>query len=246
MTYQSFSNNDDDLFSYDPSSAPVNNHSSKDNFNASEVIESISKRVEDTKDDEFLGSSSIRVRFAQSFLTAYTHFVGYGAVFFHKAIHQTLDVLTSGRFSMLYMFNYLEYNILRRTNIKFLLENTFFDKGEIDIDLDNFKKFMNKAGFDLDEFFIALYIKTNIEINDHVINNERSMYLLLADKLQISPHPILVNPNPTIKELSDSFSTDASEYHESLFNDIFASLADSEYLQNLSNLSSIKVGFTQI
>ena len=244
MTYQSFSNNDDDLFSYDPSSAPVNNFSSKDNFNASEVIENISKRVDDNKDGNILGASNTRIRFAQSFLTAYTEFVGYGAVFFHKAVHQSLDSLTSGRFSLLYMFNYLEYNILRRINIKYLLESTFIDKEKID--LDGFKKFMDKTGFSLDEFFISLYIKTNIEINDHVINNERSMYLLLADKLQISPHPVVLNPNPTIKELSDSFSSDASEYHESLFNDIFVSLADSEYLQNLSDLSSTKVGFTQI
>lgn len=244
MTYQSFSNNDDDLFSYDPLSAPVNNFSSKNNLDPSEVIENISKRVEETKDENILGSSGTRIRFAQSFLTAYTEFVSFGAVFFHKAVHQSLNTLTSGRFSLLYMFNFLEYNILRRINIKYLLENAFLDQENVE--LGAFKKFMNKTGFNLDESFISVYIKTNLEINDHIINNERSMYLLLADKLQTSPHPIVVNPNPTIKELSDSICADASEYHESLFNDIFVSLADSEYLKNLSDLSSIKVGFTQI
>jgi len=244
MTYQSFSNNDDDLFSYDPSPTPANNNSFKTNFNASEVMESISKNVEKSKDDNILGSFSTRIRFAQSLLVAYTEFVSFGAVFFHKAVHQTLDTLTSGNFSLLYMFNYLEYNILRRINIKYLLENTFID--EKDVAVQDFKKFMDKTGFSLDESFTSMYIKTNLEINDHIINNERAMYLLLANKLQASPNPIIVDSNPTMKELSDSFASSAAEYHEELFNSIFASLADSEYLQNLSNLSSIKVGFTQI
>lgn len=244
MTYQSFSNNDDDLFSYDPLSAPINESVSKDNLSSSDIIQSISKRVEETKDDNILGSYSTRIRFAQSLLIAYTEFVSFGAVFFHKAVHQSLDTLTSGHFSLLYMFNYLEYNILRRINIKYLLENTFIYKEKVD--LEEFKKFVDKTGLNLDESFISMYIKTNLDINDHVINNERAMYLLLADKLQTSPHPVVVNPNPTIKELSDSFSSDASEHHELLFNNIFASLADSEYLKNLSDLASTKVGFTKI
>lgn len=244
MTYQSSSNNDDDLFSYDPSSTPVNNIAFETNFNSSEVMENISKKIEKSKDDDILGSFSTRIRFAQSLLIAYGEYVGWGATFFHKSIHQTLDSLTSGTFSLLYMFNYLEYNILRRLNIKHLLEGTFIKKH--DEVVQEFKKFMDKTGFSLDENFISMYINTNLEINDHVINNERAMYLLLADKIQKIPNPTIVNPNPSIKDLSDSFIMRTSDYHEELFNDIFASLADSEYLQNLSNLASIKIGFNQI
>lgn len=244
MTYQSFSNDDEDLFSYDPTSAPSDTSLPKTDFGASEVMQSISKRIEKSKDDDILGSFSTRIRFAQSLLIAYTEFVSFGAVFFHKAVHQTLDNLTSGHFSLLYMYNYLEYNILRRINIKYLLEGAFINQK--DSVIHDFKKFMDKTGMSLDQNFISMYVKTNLDINDHIINTERSMYLLLAEKLQTSPHPVVIDPNPTIKELSDSFSSDASEYHEELFANIFASLVDSQYLQNLSNLSSTKVGFTQI
>jgi len=247
MTNQPFASDDDDLFAYDPSLNSTQNNISSSNkiiSDSSDMIQNISKQIEKSKDDDILGSFSTRIRFAQALLVAYTEFISFGAIFFHKAVHQTLDRLTSGNFSMLYMFNYLEYNILRRTNIKFLLQNTFLDNEQEAVI--QFKKFVDKTGFSLDDSFISLYIKTNIEINDHVTNIERSMYIALSEKLQITPNPVIINPNPTVQELSDSTPSSLAEYHDELFRSMFSSLADSAYLQNLSDLSSVQVRLSQI
>ena len=118
MTNEAFQN-DDDLFNYDPSTESVNNQpnfstsSSGTKYN-SDILDSISKKFEDDKDIDTLGMLGIRIKFAQSLIGSYTEFIQRSVVPFHKAVHETLDEITNGRFSMIHMYNYLEQNILRR------------------------------------------------------------------------------------------------------------------------------------
>lgn len=250
MTNESFAN-DDDIFSYDPSTEKIVNQpdfsSSASNKSTGDIFEDISKRIEQTKDDDILGSFSMKVRFAESLLSSYTHFVRFNQVFFHKAVHQTLDQLTSGRFSMLYMFNYLEQNIIRRLNINYLLSNIFTEKDDNVIRAsEDFKLFMKKVQVDLDDTFISCYIETNLEINNHVLNNERSMYAHLAEKLELEMHPAISDPQPSVQTLLDSFSENITEHHQVLTESMYASLLDSDYLNKVSHLYSSPVRLTQI
>jgi hypothetical protein len=247
MTNEAFSN-DDDLFSYDPSQEPVVD---KPDFSASasgkinsDILEDISKRIDGSKDDDILGSFSMKVRFAQSFIESYTYFIQTSHTFFHRAVHQTLDQLTSGRFSMIYMFNHLEHNLLRRLNVKYILENTFLDTGEPSSE--DFQTFLKRVGLDLDETFIGCYIQSNIDINNHVINNERSLYMELAERLDLNPHHVIANSNPTLDDLVGSLPTSIDRYHQEMYEAMFASLADSGYTNKLSDLYSEKVRLSQI
>ena len=247
MTNEAFSN-DDDLFSYDPTQEQVVDKTdfsaSSSGKNNSDILDDISKRIDGTKDDDILGSFSMKIRFAQSFIESYTYFVQTSNAFFDRAVHQTLDQLTSGRFSMIYMFNHLEHNLLRRLNVKYILENTFLDSGEPSSD--DFKTFAKKVGLDLDEVFVGCYIESNIDINNHVINNERSLYMELAERLDLNPHDVIADSNPTLDELIESLPTTVDRYHQEMYEAMFASLADSGYTNKLSDLYSDKVRLSQI
>lgn len=231
--------NDDDLFSYDPSldlpkdKVLSSNSFAKDN---SEILNNISKKFVEDKDEDFNGSLGSHIKMAYSVITAYSDFVKIDTLFFHKSIYQSLDRLTNGSFSLLYSYNFLENNLIRRINIKFLLESVFYAEG---INAERFKEFTDKLGVRIDSHFINSYIDTNIEINDHIINNERAMYLRLAKKLNIEPNHLLVMPNPSIEDLINLIDDSLADYHTKFFNLIQSSHSD--YTEDLSLLCSSEV-----
>jgi hypothetical protein len=251
MTNEAF-NNDDDLFSYDPDQTKHiqsnDFYSSASDNTTSGVFDDISKRIDDTKDDDILGSFSLKIRFAESLLDTYNKFVRPSNVFFHKAVHQTLDQLTNGRFSMFYMYNFLEQNIIRRLNVSYLFENAFLQKtedGSLEISSE-FKQFLDQIKMDSDNNFVNCYIKTNLHINNHVLNNERSMYAQIAEKLDLPMHPVIADPNPPLQDLIHTLATSVSDYHDTMYKSMFESLSDAQYTEKLSELYSNPVRITKI
>lgn len=251
MTNEAFSN-DDDLFSYNPDEEKQiqssDFYSSASGKNTSEIFDDISKRIDDTKDDDILGSFSLKIRFAESLLNTYVRFVRPSNAFFHKAVHQTLDQLTSGRFSMFYMFNFLEQNIIRRLNVTFLFENAFLEKAEDgNLQISNeFKQFLDQIHMDSDNTFVNCYIKTNLYINNHILNNERSMYTQLAEKLGLPMNPVIADPNPPLEDLVHSLNTSVTDYHDTMYKSMFESLSDTQYTDRLSELYSNPVRINKI
>lgn len=247
MTNEAFQN-DDDLFNYDPSTESVNNEpnfstsSSGTKYN-SDILDSISKKFEDDKDIDTLGMLGIRIKFAQSLVNSYTEFIQRSVVPFHKAVHETLDEITNGRFSMIHMYNYLEQNILRRLNIRFLLETAFLDQGNIS---EQFKEFIKNTKMDLDETFIQVHINTTLDINNHVINNERSLYVELAEKLNRVPLSVITSAEPDIGDVLELTYTSSKSYHQDVFEALFASYSDEQYTQKLSSLYSTEVRISRI
>ena len=245
MTSESFAS-DDDLFGYDPSqessSLPINPINSSPDYSSSDIFQDIGKRIDSSKDNDLIGSFTLKIRFAQSLLEAYTEFVQPTTVFFHKAVHQTLDKLTNGNFSFIYMYNYLEQNIIKRLHIKYLIESSFLSEDNSSISSD-FKSFLSKIGLDIDSTFIKIHIRTNIDINNHILNNERSLYMNLAEKLSYTPHPLIDNPEPNSNDIHESIPNSIQGYHENMYESIFMSLADSNYTDKLSQLylSPVKV-----
>lgn len=245
MTSESFAS-DDDLFGYDPSqessSLPINPINSNSDYSNSDIFQDISKRIDSSKDNDLIGSFTLKIRFAQSLLEAYTEFVQPTTISFHKAVHQTLDKLTNGNFSLIYMYNYLEQNIIRRLHIKYLIESSFLSENNSSISSD-FKSFLSKIGLDIDSTFIKIHIKTNIDINNHILNNERSLYMDLVEKLSFTPHPLIDNPEPSSNDIYESIPNSIQGYHQGMYESIFMALADSSYTDKLSQLylSPVKV-----
>lgn len=247
MTNESFSS-DDDLFGYDPSqeslSPSINPINTNLDHSNSDIFQDISKRIDSSKDSDLIGSFTLKIRFAQSLLASYSDFVKPNSVFFHKSVHQTLDKLTNGNFSFIYMYNYLEQNIIRRLHIKYLIETSFLSSNDF-ISLD-FQSFLSKIGLDIDSTFIQIHIKTNIDINNHILNNERSLYMNLAEKLSFTPHFLIDNPEPNSTEIYQSIPDNIQAYHETLYESIFMSLADSDYTDKLSELYLNPVRLSQL
>jgi len=239
MSNESFAS-DDDLFSYDPSVETAKPQSSFEKNN-SEILQNISKKIEENKDEDLIGSLGLRVKMAESILASYAEFIKINSVFFNKSVHQVLDQLTDGNFSLIYSYNFLESNIVRRINIKFLLQSIFLEKGKSS---EQFKKFMSKFDLGFDESFVDIYINPTLMINDHIINNERAMYVNLAIKLNRTPSPVITNPDPKIEDLIALVPSNVHHYHHQMFESIQESLPD--YIQDLSFLYSGEVKLSAI
>jgi hypothetical protein len=233
-----FSQDDDDLFSYDPTketSKPLDfsssNLSDKDKNN--EIYNHISKNINDNDDLALEGMNGFVLGSYDFWLASSS------AVAYSSTINTVMDQITGGRFSDLYLYNYLELNIIRRMHIIHLMNDAFASK---DIKDDTgFKHFMKRIGVDLVDSYIPVYIGTMVRITNHALSQERSMYLSLAEKMQITPNPSVIDADYHYDTIIKNAMSSVQKTQRDLLDIKFVQNSDSVFFDKLNNMNSTQV-----
>lgn len=240
-----FSQSDDDLFNYDPSketSKPLDfsTSTSNDKSSSNEIYSHISKNINQNDDSALDGLNGLRVKFSQAVLGSYDFWLSStSAVAYSNTINTVMDQITDGRFSDLYLFNYLEMNIIRRHHITHLLNDTFSSN---DVkDSESFKSFMNRIGIDVNDSYVPVYIGTIIRITTHIIAQERSMYLSLAEKLQIVPNPAVLDGDNHYDNIIKSARASVQQTQRDLLDTKFVHNANFTFFERLNNMNNTQV-----
>lgn len=244
-----FSQSDDDLFSYDPSQEKKKN-TSFDSFSVNskpnnELYDQIAKDIKNNDEDNFLEINELRVKFSQAVLGSYYFWVNPStAVSYVNTVTTVLDQLTNGRFSDLYLYNNLEITILRRSQLVYLLDGTFNqDNHKND---ESFKSFMKKLGVDVDQTYIPTYVGTLIRISNSILARERSMYLELAQKLNIVPNPAVLDINSDKDDtdnMAASLKSTVNSIQEDHLSNIFIANFSESFVNKLNNMNQSNIDY---
>jgi hypothetical protein len=240
-----FYQDDDDLFSYDPSkevSKPTDFSSStlnqKDQNN--EIYSHISKNINDNDDVALDGIDGLRIKFSQAVLGSYDFWLASASpVAYTNTLNSIMDQITGGRFSDLYLYNYLEINIIRRMHISHIMNDAFSAEGLKDTD--NFKSFMKRIGVDIADSYVPVYIGTMIRITNHIIAQERSMYLALAEKMQITPNPTVLDADYHYDTIIKNAKSSVQQSQRDLLDLKFAHNSDHVFFDKLNNMNNTQV-----
>jgi len=238
--------NDDDLFSYDPSkeekpSAPFVASSSNSKI-SNEIYDQITKNIEENDDENFLKINGLRIKFAQAILNSYHFWVSpISALSYLNTVTTVLDQLTNGRFSDLYLYNYLENNIIRRNHIIFLLTETF-DPNNVK-DSQSFDQFLEKMGIKLNDSYVPTYVGTLVRISSHILSKERAMYISLADKLKVVPNPAVLDPHPSTEEVFDATQASVASSQAAMISASFDRNIDASFVEKLNNLNTTEIEY---
>lgn len=246
MNSNLYSQSDDDIFSYDPSTEPVKSQpynpipEAKPADNV--LLTDLSRDIKDNDDETFDGNTEVRVKLAEAILTAYNHWTSNaGSVGYFSTLNTILDELTAGRFGLMYFYNTLEQKILRRININFLLGDTFTST---DKDVNNtLKRFLAKIGVSLDGPYLPTYVGTLVRMSNHILIRERVMYLHLSEKYKLPVNPIIFQENPNFEEIVLSSRITVSEQHEKVIRNQFISNTDQIFLEKLNDTTSSNINF---
>ena len=244
MTTQPYRNDDDDLFDYDPSKEQTSNYSqdyltsstqnnnSKDNSLLDDIYRQMDNLVHSDGEEAV---NEFRIRLSDSLNEAYSQYLSKSSVVSHvQAVTITLDEVTNGRFSELYLLKNLEQNIFRRINIHFLLNAIIDDGGENNI---SFKDFLAKVNISISDDFIPVYFLTLLNISSHTLDLERAMYMDLSQRLGITPNPLAIHSDPTPKEISNAVPLTASQFRDSIYNSVYEKISSTqEYTDSINNI----------
>lgn len=236
--------NDDDLFEYDPSKEKVNNPTSFDSSSNSkisnEVYDQIAKSMRNNDEESFIKTNAIRIKFSQAILNSYDFWISpTSSLTYFNTVTQILDELTNGRFSDLYLYNYLEANILRRNHIVYLLNQTFNSTDTKDSKA--FNDFFDKLGVSVSDSYIPTYVGTLIRISNHILAKERSMYLSLANKLNLIPNPAVLDPNTTVDEVFEATQSNSANTRKDMLTSRFYSNIDDSFCEKLNNMNGTNI-----
>lgn len=213
MSYN-ISDNDDDLFDYDPSqetstqvldpqvpSSPSDNAPDDHSKHEREFIKSIKTNITDADADLGLhDDTKMNVLVSNlygSFQEAINNFVGMTRKdHFSRSVHVTLDELTNGRFSMLNMFYYYEIRIIRRMVLANLFGTVFHDENA-DNDGEHMAPFLQRISEMLNITFTKNYyvstFNVSIDMLNHVLTVDKIIYQFLADKLSMTPNELITS-----------------------------------------------------
>lgn len=203
MSYN-ISDNDDDLFNYDPAQDSVtqtlNPESTKVTAEPSaddtsrhhrEFVNSIKSNIEDADADLGLHDPKMNPLVSNlygSFQEAINNFIGtIQKDHFAKSIHMTLDELTNGKFSMLNLYHHYEMRIARRSALVNLFGAVFREGQELNEDGEEVAPFLRKISELLNiNFTHNYYVSTfnvSIDILNHSLTMDKVIYQFLADRL---------------------------------------------------------------
>lgn len=240
-----FSQNDDDLFNYDPSKEQTkpldfSTSTSSDKPSSNEIYNHISKNINSNDDSSLEGINGLRVKFSQAVIGSYDFWLASSApVAYSNTINSVLDQITGGRFSDLYLFNYLEMSIIRRNHITQLLNDTF--TAEDSTSSESFKTFMDRIGVNVNDSFVPVYIGTIVSVTQHIIAQERSMYLTLAEKLQVVPNPAVLDANNNYDSIIKNAKSSVKQTQQDLLDSKFAHNANDGFFEKLNNMNNTQV-----
>jgi len=245
----SFAQSDDDLFAYDPSKETKSSNASYDSLSSNskqtnEFYDKISKDIKDNDEDNFLEINALRVKFSQAMIGSYNFWITPTVpVAYSNTVTQVLDQLTNGKFSDLFLYNTLESNIIRRSQLMYLLNGTFNKETS---ETDSFKSFMKKIGVDTDQGYVPTYVGTLIRISMHILARERSMYLDLAHRLQIVPNPLVLEDNSSLdlmQEMSRAIHTTVEGSQETYLVKRFISNFSESFAFKLNSMNNSNIEY---
>jgi hypothetical protein len=246
---ESISQNDDDLFNYDPSKEKTSAHnisSFSDTSNSkvsNEVYEQIAKSIDQNDDENFLKLNGLRMKFSQAILNSYDFWLSpvYTVSYFATTV-TVLDQLTDGKFSDLFLYNYLENSIVRRSHIIFLLTETFDSKNIKDSE--SFDRFLEKMEIKLTDAYVPTYVGTLVRISSHILSKQRAMYISLANKLNIVPNSVIFDAHPSIEEVFKATQFDnIAGVQEAVIARSFNSNFSGSFVEKLNNLNATNIDY---
>lgn len=228
-----YSDNDDDLFDYDPNSSTAESVSFKEEskFTSKELINNFKVAIENDSDITNTGNlDSDKIRISNAYYGAYNRFITeIKRDSLAKSLVITLNSLTNNDFSLISMFYDLEMKISRRMLFIDLSNLTFTSKLEVDSEvkkvyegfIENVEKIFN---IKFNEFYIETFYLSTVSISKHALNLDRAMYLSLSKKLQIPVKQVLFDDRNDMSESDhdvylDSFKRTIDEMiHQELIN----------------------------
>jgi hypothetical protein len=239
-----YSDNDDDLFDYDPTVSDTSHNTVNSN---KEFTKNFSTKIDEDKslDIESGNLDNAKIRIASAFHGAANHFlteVGQQSAI--KSIFLTLNTITNGDFHLLCYFHELEMRISRRMILidisreAFKLNNTEngtkVDPGFVKV----IKDFFN---IELTDFYIKSFFLGTMNILEHTLTLERAMYLTLGKKLGI---PVKQYLFVNIENMSDEeHEVYLDDYRMQMEKDIITTLNNEGVVQELENVFDRKIIF---
>jgi hypothetical protein len=103
---------------------------------------------------------------------------------------------------------------------------------------------MNRIGISVNDSYVPVYIGTIVSITTHVLAQERSMYLALAEKLQITPNPSVLDPNTNYDTIIKHAKSSVHQTQKDLLDFKFVSNADTSFFDKLNNMNSAQANYS--
>jgi hypothetical protein len=238
------SDNDDDLFDYDPTVEPSDTFTPNDVSSSSSVdsdhhryskdfIEEVKNNFRDNADADLLVSqgcislpiSSLYSSFQEA-IHAFINSVRHD--YFAKTVHLTLDHLTNGHFSMVNLFHRYEMRIVRKIALVELFNQTIAKSDEETISplLNQLSSLLN---IDLTKLYYNSTFVSTINILNHTLTVDRVIYRFLATKTGIDVNPLLMQGldlenNSSVEALMRSVDLSGfrQQIQDQMFNAFFA------------------------
>lgn len=245
MSTQPFSENDDDLFNYDPSQdgrtkyEPVATPGSSGSQN--KVLDDLYRGIENITNEISNKDASFRVGVADALFDAYQDYLLGSLPMSHLiSVLQTLDELTDHRFGALQTCKYVEQNIFRRLNIHALLQ-AIMENNARDEEGYTFKEFLQKVDIDIPDDFVTVYFSTLFRISNHVLNVERAQYMDLCAKLEITPNPLAIDPTVSPRDISLALPLNAQDIYVPYINSVLSNTFDEQRVSSIQSIFSSDV-----
>lgn len=245
MSTQPFSENDDDLFNYDPSQdnrpkyEPVVTPSTSGSQN--KVLDDLYRGIENITNDITNKDASFRVGVADALYEAYQEYLLGSLPLAHlSSVLQTLDELTDYRFGALQTCRYIEQNIFRRLNIHALIQ-AILENNARDEEGYTFKEFLQKANIDIPDDFVTVYFSTLFRISNHVLNVERAQYMDLCAKLEITPNPLAIDPTALPRDIVAALPLNAQDIYAPYINSVLSNTFDEQRVSSIQSIFSSDV-----
>jgi hypothetical protein len=208
MSYSSFSDNDDDLFSDSPSS--TKSYSSNPTDEIQSLIDSI-----DSKDIDHIDSMLFRSKVALTLLDGSNSFI-FEINSYNRTIFNTLNSLTNNLFQYQVYAETLEESIVRRLIIRdFLLAC-------VDETDDKFlQKLSEVVEVNIDKKFLVTYFESILDVMNFVIDDNIELYKKVC--FEAKREPMLSVIEKDVNQVAENMIS-SSSYINNIFKNIKHSL----------------------
>lgn len=208
-----FSDNDDDLFDYDPDTKKTHVQSSQNEF-LNNLHDVSTTEVEDDIDGNL---DSAKVRVAHAYYGACERFItDINSQAGAKSLMIVLNKITNGDFLLMTSFYELEMKISRRMIFLELSLNAF--KSKEDQNQESSESFIKivKEIFNVSftDFYVKTFFLSTINISMHALTLDRAQYLVLSKKLGIPVKQFL------FEDVTNMTEEDHGVYFEDYKNEI--------------------------
>jgi hypothetical protein len=244
------SNNfDDDLFEYDPEVESSPTHSHQETVTPlSKEEKSFFDNIKDNLDEDIESSGNINganVAFADSFQVTLYNFIDSQVrnSSFFKSVTQSLDEITSGRFSLIHYKNHLEITISRTMHVLYL--TSFLSQDDpLENSSDKIKDLLDLLNLNFNTFYLKTCFHSTFAIMQHKLFLDRQLYIAACNELNQEVHQSLfMEPSDFVEsEYADHF--ESSTYHQDKFSKINSYLYEStDLVKNISSILGKDVSF---